>query len=73
MTQIEKISAVIKYMETGFRPTVTDGMPTAIFDTIDGLNEDKKMTHYRNFVEFLQPLLQRTSIMEGGDKPKIGY
>lgn len=71
MTKIEIVEAILKYFETGTRPTNKTGMPLAVFDNIDQLSEDKYLTQYKNYLEFVLPLLQRTTVRDTGDKPEL--
>jgi len=71
MEQIKKIEAILRYFETGVKPDHLE--LSEILKQIDKLNEDKYLAHYKNFLEFKQPLLMRTSIHEGGDKPELKY
>jgi hypothetical protein len=71
MTQIEKIELILAYFETGVRPGVKE--LEAIFYKIDQLNEKDYLSHYRAFLEFKQPLLQRTTVKDGSDKPEFEF
>jgi hypothetical protein len=71
LTQIKKIEVILKYFETGVRPKVKD--LEGIFRVIDELPEKDYLSQYRAFLEFKQPLLQRTNIIDGSEKPKITF
>jgi hypothetical protein len=69
MTQIEKIEAIEKYIFTG----IHEELPLKIKQDIDNLSEEKRLNFWRNILEFTLPLLQRTTVRDTGDKPKITY
>jgi hypothetical protein len=71
MTQIEKIEAILEYMEAGVKPDHL--YLSEIFRQIDELPADKYLAHYKSYLEFTIPLLQRTTVRDTGDKPKITY
>jgi len=74
MKRIEKIEAILDYFETGVKPQHLE--VSEILLTIDKLKEsapDKYLSAYRAFVEWNLPLLQRTTVRDSGNKPKLNY
>lgn len=74
MTQIEKIEAILKYFECKEIYHVKhEDYLREVFLVIDKLKEnpDKYLAAYKNYLEFVLPLLQRTTIRDSGDKPEL--